>query len=102
MSSTLKMTPQNKRRHTRFTPNAGAFAVIDFSPSHAGFFPTAMALIRDEGTQGSCLVFISPSIPIQGDKLRVQIGDLAPLWAKIVWVTTIEPRVQIIGLEYSE
>jgi hypothetical protein len=92
----------HKRRFIRFKPGPNHYAQIDLSANSDEFTFQYVALIVDESLMGCCLALL-PNAPLKvGDEVRVKVGPLAPLKARIVWKTNVDSFVDKVGFEFLE
>lgn len=84
-----------RRRHIRFAPDAGCFAVLNFDEL------TVIGLLVNESKSGCQVVIKAADITLaMGDGLRLVAGRLhAP--ATVVWLSPLEELVRV-GLEYCD
>jgi hypothetical protein len=89
-------------RPTRFPPDALDYALIDFQGEAAAFDPKGVGLILNESFAG-CALVIKTGEPLQnGQMIRVQVGRLAPMVSKIVWVQAVDASLTKIGIQFLE
>lgn len=93
---------QHKRFSIRFPSDDNTLALIDFNPSQNEFNPTAVGLSIDEAYKGSGIAMLSKNAPVKGSEVRIQIGNLAPLKAKVAWFKELDEHVCRIGFEFEE
>ena len=91
----------NKRKFIRFKPDADAIALIDMK-ADGQFSPKNNALIFEESHGGVGLLFISNDRIKIGQKLKVQVGRLAPMKAEVRWCEQIDKQIYKIGLMYLD
>jgi hypothetical protein len=91
----------NKRKFIRFKPDPDSIALIDMK-SGSQFSPSLHALIFEESHGGVGLLVISNERIKIGQKLKVQVGRLAPLKAEVRWCEQIDKQIFKIGLMYLE
>lgn len=90
------------RQHIRFPPDPLAYAKLDFNPHSQEFKPSTIGLIINESFTGSAFIVYVESTPLSESEVRVQVGQVGPIMAKIVWVKELEPKVFKIGIQYKE
>ncbi|MFN8846170.1 MAG: hypothetical protein ACK5W9_04920 [Bdellovibrionales bacterium] len=91
----------NKRKFIRFKPDPDAVALLDLK-SGSQFSPMLHALIFEESHGGVGLLVISEERLKLGQKMKVQVGRLAPLKAEVRWCEKIDKKIFKIGLMYLE
>lgn len=98
-----KPFPINRRRHVRFKPDPGTVANIDFKDG-AEFTPQLTALVVNQSYKGVALVTLADdALKVKvGDIVLIQVGDLAPLKAKVVWKAELDPEVVKLGISFLE
>lgn len=88
-------------RSIRFQPDPLDHALIDFS-NDEGFVPSAVALIINESFTGCSLLIKTPLTLSPGNLIKVKVGRLDPLRAKIVWGKVMEEGVFKVGVQFLE
>jgi hypothetical protein len=89
-------------RSTRFEPAPLDHALVDFRNEKEGFIACAVALIANESYTG-CALVIKTDEPLAANQIiKVQVGRLAVMSAKIIWTTELEPSLLKIGLQFLE
>lgn len=91
-----------KRKHVRFKPDPGAYAQICLDVEAPKFEPELLALILDESGGGCGLVTLTSKTFHRGDRVKVKVGELAPVLSEVCWVIPIDQQIQKIGLHYQE
>ena len=98
-----KKKPVNKRQHLRFTPDPNEFARIDTNPNGDNFNFEYVALIVEEAPLGGCAFVGLDMIPLrEGDLFRIQLGNLAPVHAEVVWRRQIDGQIYRFGVQFLE
>lgn len=91
------------RKYIRFRPDANAYAQIDRDPDRGEFLFEYAGLILEESPMGGCGLVIHEMVGLQvGDIVRVKVGELAPLKAKVVWTKPLGDQVIRIGMKFLE
>lgn len=85
----------------RFKPDPLDSALIQFS-TEADFKPTAVGLIIDESYTGSAIVINSTQQVSSGQEVRIQVGKLPVMRARIAWAKGLEKDLVKLGIEYLE
>lgn len=89
-------------RPTRFQPDPLDHALIDFNFEGKDFAPTAVALIMNESYSG-CNLIVKTKEPLTANhKLKIQVGRIGILTAKIAWVKEIDPHLLQVGVQFLE
>lgn len=86
----------------RFKPDPMDCALIDFAPPKNDFQASHIGLILNESYTGSALLLNTLDSIREGQELRVKIGRVGPLKAKVVWVKAIEDSILKVGVQYEE
>jgi len=58
------------------------------------------ALVINESYSGACLVARNDFILTEQMELRVKVGNLSPLLARIVWIEKVDDDILKFGIEY--
>ena len=96
------MKKAHSRKSVRFSPDPGAVAHVCFGPISKTFNPEHNALILSESYKGcSVLLALAPDIAV-GDRLRIKVGNLAPMLAEARWVVPLDDQIQKIGFMYLQ
>ncbi len=90
-----------KRRSIRFNPDPLDSALVQFS-AVSGFKPDSVALILNESFTGSGLLMVTEKRLIQDQEIKVKVGRLPEMLARVVWVKSLEEGVVKIGIEFTE
>lgn len=88
-------------RAIRFQPDPLDHALIDFSVGNKEFTPTAVGLILNESYTGCALVIKALTIE-ENELIRIQVGRLSPMPAKIVWVKVMDESLLKVGIQFIE
>lgn len=98
MAKTARETKQ--RKNIRFNPDQGAVAQVCFGTKT--FKPDHHALILSESYRGCSIVLtLAPDVAV-GDRLRIKVGNLAPMLAEVRWVIPLDDEIQKIGFMYLQ
>lgn len=89
-------------RSIRFQPDPLDHALIDFRSGQGEFTPTAVALILNESFTGCALIIKTFETLKPEQQVRVKVGRLDPMAAKIVWVKPMEDHVIKAGIQFLE
>lgn len=88
-------------RSIRFQPDPLDHALIDFH-DETGFAATAVALILNESYTG-CALLIKTLEPLNKDQIiKVKVGRLAPMRAKVIWLKGVDDNVIKAGVQFLE
>jgi len=91
-----------KRRHVRFNPSTVTYAEIDFRLRASEFKSQVVGFVVNEAF-GGCSVVIPTGEKIEvGSFLKIKVGRLSVLKARIAWVRKLDEHVTKLGLEYQE
>lgn len=93
---------KNGRRKVRFTADPFHHAAIDLNPQLDEFNPEIVALICNESYNGCCVVALRKQQLQKGARVRIKIGDLAPMMGEIKWVLDLDVEVVKMGIELLE
>lgn len=86
-------------RSIRFEPDPLDSALIDLNFDATPFTPVAVGLIINESYTGCSIVIKSLDLkPHQ--LLRVQVGRLGVMGAKLIWAKEIEEGLMKIGIQF--
>jgi hypothetical protein len=88
-------------RSIRFNPEPLDSALVQFSDA-SEFTPDAVALILNESFTGSGLLIVTPTILLKGHMIKVKVGRLPELSARVVWVKPLEAGIVKLGIEFTE
>ena len=89
-------------RSIRFQPDPLDHAQIDFNFEGKDFTPTAVALIMNESYTG-CSLIVKTNEPVTANhKIKVKVGRIGILSAKVVWVKKLEDSLFQIGVQFLE
>jgi hypothetical protein len=101
MQSMAKTTSKaNQRKSIRFSPDEGAYALIDIDLDSPVFKPSVPALVFSESHGGCGLVLLATEKILVGDIIRVRVGNLPVCKAEVRWREEIDPTTVKIGLQY--
>jgi hypothetical protein len=89
-------------RAIRFQPDPLDHALIDYNFDAKDFNPKAVALIMNESFTGCNLIIKSFEDIKALQKIKVQVGRLGILPAKIAWVKKIEAHLYQVGVQFIE
>ncbi|MGZ3742883.1 MAG: hypothetical protein ACXWRE_04195 [Pseudobdellovibrionaceae bacterium] len=94
------------RISTRFKPDPLDYALIDFQDVRQDekndFTPSAIGLILNESYTGCALVIKTRNHIIPNKNLRIQVGKLAMMSAKIIWVKVLEEAIVQVGVQFLD
>lgn len=85
----------------RFRPDPLDSALIQFS-TELDFKPTSVGLIVNESYTGSAIIINSTQQVVSGQEVRIQVGKLPVMRARIAWVKILENDLLKLGMEYLE
>ena len=88
-------------RSVRFSPDPLDSVLIDFNFDATPFNPTAVGLIINESYTGCAMVIKEVSLKAH-QNVRVQVGRLGIMGAKIIWAKEIEEGLMKIGIQFLE
>ena len=91
------------KRPIRFDPDPLDVAFIDLTPKGKTFEPELVALIINESYQGCSLVISGKKPLIKKDQeIKIKVGRLSPLMARVVWMKKIESDLFRVGIQILE
>lgn len=93
------------RRYLRFPPDPIEVAYIDSNWQRDNFVQEMVALIVDVAPKGGCsLVFNLPKDKEikNGQRCRIQVGDLRPVLAEVVWQKELDRDIYRCGFIFLE
>lgn len=90
------------RSSIRFSAENNSLTLIDLERTDDDFKPSAVGLAIDESSHGSGIVMLKKNCPEMDREVRVQVGKLAPLKAKVVWVKELDEHVVRVGFHFLE
>jgi len=92
---------EKPRRSLRFRPDPLTVALIDFKVSK-NFDPQMVGLVVNESFSG-CAVVLITDLPIKkGAKLKIKVGELGVLKAKLAWIKPLEENILKVGVNFTE
>jgi hypothetical protein len=92
-----------RRKHIRFPPEPGIFAVVDTDISSDVFDPKFNALVVEYNPMSGCGLIFTGNISFSaGTKLRVKVGDLSPLTSEVIWIRLLEDNIFRCGMKFLE
>jgi hypothetical protein len=90
------------RKHTRFLPEPGTYALIDTRENPESFEPKITALVYNESYSGCAVVVHSTKKLQMGEICWVQISTLKALKAEVRWRKELDNGIARVGLRYIE
>ncbi len=101
LESENSMAKAVKRAPIRFKPDPLTVAYIDNGNSRS-FTPQHVALAINESYSG-CAVLIATSHEFKkGDKIKIKVGQLSEMKAKVVWCKNLEENIYKMGIQFLE
>ena len=86
-------------RSTRFQPDPLDSALLDFNFDASPFTPTAIGLIINESYTGCSIVL--KTVDLKANQLlRVQVGRLGIMGAKLIWAKDVEEGLMKIVIQF--
>lgn len=80
-----------------------AIAAIDFKAGSPNEFdPKVVGLIINESFKGCGLVVDLAKPPQTADLLKIKVGEIGPLQARVAWVRHLEDHIYRVGVEFLE
>lgn len=86
-------------RSTRFQPDPLDSALLDFNFDATPFTPTTVGLIINESYTGCSIVLKAVELR-PNQLLRVQVGRLGVMGAKLIWAKEVEEGLMKIGIQF--
>lgn len=91
------------RKYIRFPPDANAYAQIDKDADRNEFLFEYAGLVLEESPLGGCGLVVHEMVGLTvGDVLRVKVGQLAPLKARVVWAKPLGDQVIRVGMKFLQ
>ncbi len=90
------------RASTRFSPDPLDYALIDFRDEKTSFSPSAIGLILNESYTGCSLAIKTKENIIPNKNLRIQVGKLGVMSAKVVWVKVLDETLVQVGVQFLD
>lgn len=94
--------PGKKRKHVRYRPDRLTTAKIQLDAVTSSFVSEASALVYEESYGGCCLIVINERPVALQDRWRIQVGNLQPMIAEVVWVKRLDDAVYKVGMKFLE
>ncbi|KHD89788.1 MAG: hypothetical protein OM95_01580 [Bdellovibrio sp. ArHS] len=88
-------------RAVRFQPDPLDHALIDYLDEDT-FDPTAVGIILNESFTGCALVVKASPDLVQNQTIKVKVGRLDPMSARVVWIEPLDTTLMKIGIEFLE
>ncbi|MNL09605.1 hypothetical protein D3C87_1303720 [compost metagenome] len=86
-------------RSVRFQPDPLDSVLIDLNFDASPFTPTAVGLILNESYTGCAIVL--KTVDLKANQLlRVQVGRLGIMGAKLIWAKDVEEGLMKIGIQF--
>lgn len=83
--------------------NGDIEASLDFGPLDREFSPTVWGLATDASSGGCSIIAIEPTVRVgPGMSCRLQIDEIEPIKAHVVWVEQIALGSFKLGLRFSD
>ena len=101
-TSATKKNYGPRRRHVRFKPDAGTIAAIDTNVNAKKFSTALTCLVLNQSYTGVALLTLSLQELEVGQEVRVKVGGMAPMRAKVVWFEHLDAEVIKLGLDFSD
>ncbi len=105
MSSYMQMKAAiraRKRKHVRFSPSTVTYAELDLRSSGGSFKAQMIGFVFNEAYGGCALVLPSAIKLHEGDRLRVKVGKLPVVEARVAWTKMLDDHVMKLGVEYID
>ena len=97
-----KTKPRTKRKHTRFLPDIGDYAVLLIEDKKTKKVAPHVALLVEESFKG-CQVAVNSFLTFkENTSIRIKVGKLDPCTATVKWIKKLSTKVTAIGLEYED
>lgn len=90
------------RSSIRFSADNNSLTLIDLKPEGEDFKPSSVGLAIGESSHGSGIVMLRKNAPEMDQEVLIQVGKLAPLKAKCVWIKELDEHVVRIGFRFNE
>lgn len=89
-------------RAVRFQPDPLDHALVDFKSEREPFQAAAVGMILNESYTGCALVLKTTEAVRPDLIIKVQVGKLSPLMARIVWVKVLDHNLIKAGIQFLE
>jgi len=101
MAKTTHPSDMQKRTRIRFAPDPSTLAYVDFVPESPAFKGEHVGLVCNESFSGCGIIVLKGEVFNVGQKVKVKVGILDPVPAKVQWITEVDNQVSRIGFEYN-
>ncbi len=96
------MSNAQTKRAIRFQPEPLDYALIDFTIDNLEFTPAAIGLILNESATG-CALVLKAHVSLKQDLvIRIKVGSLATMHAKIIRIEKFDKSVCKVGIQFLE
>lgn len=92
----------SERKSIRFVSEDNTLALLDYDLASEGFQPTVVALVVDEAMKGSGMVLLKKNAPVGGQTIKVQVGEISAVEAKVAWIRELDDHVVRVGLQFLD
>ncbi|MBT3984416.1 MAG: hypothetical protein HOE90_23875 [Bacteriovoracaceae bacterium] len=90
------------RKHIRFNPGPETTAKLDFGPVDGEFNHQLSALVFSEAYKGAGILTYADDRIVKDAKLKIEVGVLSPLKAKVAWIESVSDEFVKVGIEFLE
>lgn len=104
MAQNKAKTPaqKNRRKSVRFSAEEGTLGTVLNDLDGERLKIPLPFLVVDEAYKGCSFASLVHPIWQKGNRVKLKVGRLSPLWAEVRWVRTFDKKIQYVGVEYLE
>lgn len=96
--------PSAKRKFIRYKADSNLIARLEWGArmDSKSFRPQHMALVLEEAYGGCGLAMASDTRIQVGDRVRIEVGKLQPMFAEVVWKNDVDHQLMKVGIKFLE
>ena len=98
---TVNKAHYTPRKYIRFSPDPLTVAYLALG-SAAEFEPTLVAVVINEAYEGCSLLLNTDERFKKDQKIKIKVGQLPIMKAKIVWMKNLEESIHKIGVKFLD
>lgn len=93
-----------KRKHIRYKADSNLVARMEWGAriDAKAFRPQHIGLVLEEAYGGCGLAMGNDSRIQVGDRVRIEVGKLKPMFAEVVWKNDVDHQLMKIGIKFLE